>query len=269
MTSISFPPNILSIGERCFEKNVKLSTIDIPNSVINIRSYAFFKSGLITINIQQNSNLTTLSSDCLSETKITSIFIPKNVSFISTQFIRRCPVERIVIDELNKKYTTDSKSIFSGSDNSTLLLVVHSYSGEYKVPSYVTSIDYYCFNGINLTSIKLHENIIQFSEGTFSGCNITSICIPRRVSRINKFCFTNCKNLEEITFSSDLLEIGVMAFVQCNKLKYLEFPDSLKIIEGLSFASCISLTYIIIPGSISTIGDYSFAGCKNFGKFSI
>ena len=234
MQSIIFPNNITSIGKYCFRSNFYLSSIDIPDSVILIDDNAFSEClNLKEINISPNSNLTTLGINIFRDTIVKSIFLSKNVTNISPITFDSCILESITVDQNNPIFHSDSKSVFKGTENSTLYKVVQTFSGEYIVPLFVTSISDMCFDScLKISNIALHNNItslgffgfyhcqaiktinipksvIKIEEGTFLACNsLTSITIPENVILIDSRAFKDCRNLKSITFLSNNNEIS-------------------------------------------------------------
>ena len=74
-------------------------------------------------------------------------------------------------------------------------------------------------NCINLTSIKLPNNLKRISYQTFSGCKkIQKITIPQSVTSIINEAFYNCTNLENIIIPKSVSYIAPDAFRQCKKL---------------------------------------------------
>lgn len=266
MTSIVLPPKITGIGENCFRVTSQLRSIEVPDSVTNIFISAFESSGISDIQFNTSSKLTKLYSNCFAKTKLTSLYIPKNVNLIDPTAIALCPIERIDIDILNIYYKIVSDSVYYGIDNSTLFCVFN-YSSEYIIPRNVVNIMDYCFYKVkkNITSIKLHEDIFSIGKSAFSGCNISSMRIPNKISIINSGCFSSCLFLEEITFEGNITKIGTAAFSSCIKLKSIQLPESLEYLDLLAFYNCTSLTSITIPGNVSVIFG-SFGYCINLNK---
>lgn len=140
LETVILPPNISSIGWLCFYKDIKLTSIDLPDSLVTLISSSFSESGLTTISVSPNSKLEKLDLYCFSSTKISSFFIPKSVKSLIAPF-EDCSLKNVTVDSNNQNLKTDSKSLFSGKDNSTLVFVVQTFLGDYIVPDFVTKID--------------------------------------------------------------------------------------------------------------------------------
>ena len=78
------------------------------------------------------------------------------------------------------------------------------------------------------------------------------------IRKIPNETFKDCKSLNSVIFSSDMLGIGDSAFSGCTNLTSIEIPEGIKSIGVYAFYECPELTSITIPFSIDTIGEYAF-----------
>lgn len=67
-----------------------------------------------------------------------------------------------------------------------------------------------------------HVPVIELAEYLFSGKNCQIIRIPSGVKKIGRYGFYNCRNLEELWFSSDFTDLGSGAFTGCHKIRRME-----------------------------------------------
>lgn len=89
---------------------------------------------------------------------------------------------------------------------------------------------------------------------------ITKVVIEDGITRIGNAAFLQCFNLEEVTLSNDLIEIGNHAFEDSN-LKQISFPDSLTKIGVGAFLGCWQLSNIKLPEKIF-MDTYAFMYCE-------
>ncbi|MBR2300180.1 MAG: leucine-rich repeat domain-containing protein [Alphaproteobacteria bacterium] len=87
---------------------------------------------------------------------------------------------------------------------------------------------------------------------------ITDITIDG-ITRVGNSAFLGATNLENITFSDSVVEIGANA-LHSSGLTHLELPANLKVLEGGSIQNIKSIDNIIIPDSVETIGEAVFWG---------
>ena len=90
------------------------------------------------------------------------------------------------------------------------------------------------FDGANIESVVLQDNITVIGEGAFNGLN----------------------TLKSVTFSNNLTKIGHYAFYDAG-LTNVELPDSLKEIGSQSFREN-NLESLYIPSNVETIGGVAF-----------
>ena len=110
-------------------------------------------------------------------------------------------------------------------------------------------------NDYNQEKINIPANVI-FNEENYS---VTGIGIE---------CFSNCKNLKEITFPSTLTTIAKGAFYGCSNLNQIVLSNKISKIEDNAFAGT-GITNINIPGSVKTISYNLFGGCKKLQTVTI
>ena len=128
-------------------------------------------------------------------------------------------------------------------------------------------------------------NKVRYNEGIY------------KITSIRDFAFNNCANLENVTLSKNIEEIGAGSFQNCNNLNYNEYeggkyiscpgndyfvmmgvedktletytinPNS-KILYK-AFSNCKNLTSITIPSSVTSIGGDVFWYCTSLASITI
>lgn len=96
--------------------------------------------------------------------------------------------------------------------------------------------------------------------------NITHITLPPNVVGIGNEAFSNCHNLIDIEFSTNLREIGFHSFWCCSSLAKVNLPDSLLIIGEGAFAGCKKLETINYSSNLKEIGYAAFNNTKWYEK---
>lgn len=85
--------------------------------------------------------------------------------------------------------------------------------------------------------VTLRDSVITLERGAFSTCeNLTGINL-RNVNIINKSCFTNCCNLEELYVSDLVTYIGEWAFAYCTYLKNISVKEG-TLIDNNALSNC-------------------------------
>ncbi len=155
-TSYTIPDGVVTLGEEAFGLAVALTTIQIPNTVTAIDSWAFDGcESLASLSIP--NSVTTIGQaafqNCLS---LTAIQIPDGITEIADYTFNGC--ESLVSIQLPKHLTKIGEYAFAYC---TALYSV-------KIPDTVTTIANYAFyNCPDLVSVMIPEAVIEIGEKAF------------------------------------------------------------------------------------------------------
>ncbi|MBO7198433.1 MAG: leucine-rich repeat domain-containing protein [Alistipes sp.] len=232
LTSINIPNSVTKIGAKAFSGCLNLRDINIPNSVTKIGESAF--------------------KGCRS---LTSIFIPNCVTEIGQFVFKGC----FNLTEFNSKLASeDGRCLIV---DKKIIAFAPAGLTEYIIPNGVVEIGEYAFEGCSLTTIDIPISVTKIGKYAFSDCiNLRSIDIPNGVTEIEDFAFNGCFNLTSVNIPNSVIKIGEYAFSGCQNLISVSIPNSVTKIERCAFSDCSSLKSIDIPYGVFEIGDYAFSG---------
>lgn len=203
-------------------------TVNIPNNITKIESYAF--------------------EGCQSLKKI---IIPDSVTEIGFGAFRNCSnLQSINIPD---NVTKIGKESFWNCTNLKSI----------NLPDNITIIEDYAFlNCTNLQSINLPDNVTEIGCGTFEVCtSLQSITIPDSVTQIRRETFKDCTNLQSINLPDSITIIEDYAFFNCTNLQSINLPNNITEIGFLAFSNCSMLQSINITNNITYIKYYEFHNC--------
>ncbi len=210
-----------------FPSGKNVSEFQIPDSVTEIGSYAFYNN--ININaVTGTPNVKTVSSRAFyqcSALKGVSGF--ENVTDVGAYAFYLSSLE-----ELN-----------------TFVNLVNIGDRAFSSCEYLSDIS-------ALTKV---ENIGAYA---FYGCNLTSVKGLSNLKTIGNFAFYGNRSLVDFEFSDGLISIGENAFLNCYALKEVEIPDSVTDIKTGAFRFCDSLESIKIGSGVTSIPEECFFNSK-------
>lgn len=271
--------NITTIGEYAFLECTKLSSITLPDSVVNM-SNSVFEDCTSLKSVQLSNGLIEISSNCFNRcSSLTAIDIPDSVLKIGGSAFGEC-------------------TSLSSVDLPNALQEISSYAfqntsiSEISLPQTVTSLGSGTFMGCAaLNSIAIPQKVTTIPTGFASGCtSLSQIDIPYGVAEIKGKAFENCVNLTEIvipnsvtdvsgfigctslskvTLSKNIENIGSQSFKGCNSLKNIELPQSLRFIGESAFEGCTLLENIVLPTKLEEIDSLAFKDCSKLTNITI
>ena len=223
VTSIKIPSNVesngqtytvTSIGNRAFA-NCHITSVDIPDSVISIDSYAF--------------------ASCRS---LTSVDIPDSVTSIGGYAFGGC-------SSLTEVTIPDSVTVI---DNGTFIECTDLTSVD--IPDSVTSIGDGAFSECrSLTSVDIPDGVTSIGDFAFSRCSgLTSVTIPGSVTSIGGRAFWDCDSLTRITFEGTVPEnwgYYYSPFYDCDAVQTVYLSDDLTAEERAEWEEVLPDAYQI------------------------
>ncbi len=168
--------SVMGIGSYAFYGCKSLTSVKIPNSVTEIKEYAFFRSG------------------------ITGIVIPNSVTSIGIYSFSACDdLASITVEKGNPKYysvddcliETETKTLVLGCKNSVI-----PSDGSVKE---IGNLAFYGLDSLNF--IVIPDSVERVGRYAFEKCNnLTGIEISNSVKSIGQYAFWDCSRLTLITF---------------------------------------------------------------------
>ncbi|MDE6661123.1 MAG: leucine-rich repeat domain-containing protein [Anaeroplasmataceae bacterium] len=269
---IIIPDEVTSISSYAFYRISAITSISIPESVINIGNFAFHDTawfinqpdGVIYAGKVIYKHKGTMSEN-------TSIIVRDETIGISDYAFSGC---RGLIG-----ITIPDSVIYIGSN---------AFSGcsrleSIVIPKEITSLNTSVFSDCTaLTSVSLPQGLLSIGEQVFFGCtNLTEISIPDGVTSIGLGAFNGCYFLAELVIPDSVVSIGSYAFYnvpcdyeQIDNLVYMgkvayEFKggDSVTIQEGTkgiaesAFRNRTGLTSVVLPNTLINIDEAAFWQC--------
>ena len=271
ITSIFVPENVTFFGKGVFVSCSNLTTVTFNANITNLPDNTFSYSALKAITLSNSIN--SLGNSAFDNCgNLESITLPNALESIGECTFYNCGKLRSI--NLPKTLTRIEKKAFYRCSSLSLLII----------PNSVTSIGDYAFLNCNMTSINVP--VIDFSAfcnnkvvGLISskirkpvrlidkeGNEINEYVIPNDVESIGDMAFSNCINLNSITFSKSITNVSSSAFQDCKGLVSVVFhcKEIGSWVSGLT-----SIKDVVIGEEVIGIGENAFKGCRGLTSVNI
>ena len=212
MATVILTDSIKTIGARVFsncesltEINLPYSSTTLPASLQLLDYYAFY--------------------GC---TSLTTITIPAGLETIAeiNPFANCTSLTSINVSTNNEHFSSENGSLFN-KDKTRLICFPAGITGNYNIPSSVTSI----------------------GEAAFERSQISSVVIPSSVETLNDLAFFNRSLFVSMIMNEGLVTIDYGAFEGCS-LTNITIPSTVTSIESNSLFGNSSLSSIIVKSTI-------------------
>lgn len=266
VTSVELGNTVTVIGGKAFDGCIEITKINLPDSLREIKDYAFGAYGGVKItSLKLNEGLETLG--VFGKIKLTALYIPKTVTKINydknTFAIDNCTyLNEIIVDEDNPVYKSDPehRSILT-KDGKTLIRLLRNATGSYSIPDGVTTLKTKAISNCNIGAVEFPDSVNNIEPGNFESCpNIKELNFPVlkqwKGNDYDNFLVTGCQNLIKVTFKGFDNGLGT--------------PVDYKNFANCSLYNCPSLKEIVFPDevyeNVTTLGQKAFMGTSVSGE---
>lgn len=120
--------NVVEIGQEAFYENTQLTSITLPSTIRDIKTYGFYGcTNLTSITLPQG--IQRLYASCFARAGLTSITVPSSVSYAGGGLFSYCPLTEAKIYTTNvSKVNSKANSWFLAVPNATVLHIPTSVS---------------------------------------------------------------------------------------------------------------------------------------------
>ena len=244
---IFIPSSVICIGEWAFY-GCSSSSIFIPSSVTSICEAAFY--GCSSLKIYYCGNETQWKKMQIDDSTIKEWKIIFNAAPAALMIKLKNNIAESIsqLFAITNQIRARAAFRFNARIKNGVLIKYKGKAKEVFIPSFVTSIGEWAFNGCK---------------------SLTSISIPASVTSIGEWAFSYCSALTSIIIPDSVTSIGDSTFSGCNSLTSISIPASVTSIGDSAFSGCSSLTSITIPDSVTSIGTWAFYGCKSLTSITV
>ena len=296
LTSVSIPSGVTTIKSWSFTECRNITSVNIPNTVTTIGGYAFSECNSLK-SVLIPKSVTTLGTAVFDGTRDMTRMV---VASGNPVYDSRNNCNAIIETATNTLVEGCNTTVIP---NTVTAIAELAFSYRYTlsnlaIPNSVTSIDNQAFIGCKaLTSIHIPASLVTINYSPFQDCdNLASITvasdnpvydsrdncnaiietatnklkagcqttiIPNTVTIIDRYAFSYCTNLEEISIPNSVTFIDQMAFEYCAGLKSVHIPNSVTAIGNWVFIDCELLSDVysdIENPSAIEMGTYVFSG---------
>lgn len=229
------------LGTSLFAQYITGMSVDGGAVIEPTKTYSFPTKGEHTIEfIPSSLNSTPVNMFCnLPVFKVTSIYIPDNITTLGEKFAASC--KELTSVRLSNNLTILPTDCFNGC----------SALKEIELPASLTTLGKLCLANTGLESIVIPDSVTGYGVGINYGTDQ----------------FNSCKSLKTVTLSSGLTYIADNMFYGCSALEEITIPANVTDLRNYTFYNCSALKKITAMNTTAPIiYTNTFNGVGNYGK---
>lgn len=266
LTSMEIPDSVIDVGNQSFQQCYGLKSIKLSNQLKGVWYKMFYRCGNLTeINLPDSVEQLGRYAfyGCSSLRKIT---FGKGIKKSGAKAFGLC-------NNLNAVHTRDLKAWCETTYDYFMMSLQSTFESQPLYYAHELYFDDEDGTSTLVEELEVPDGTKEIGQYAFLGCtSLKSVKTPQSLKMIDKMAFMDCVNLEKVYFDEGLVSMKYSVFQRCKKLKFIKFPDTLKSI-GIDpdaienpgspiFSWCDDLTEITLGSGIEVI-DILCQACSN------
>lgn len=160
----------------------------------NVVGYGLFADCRQLTDVVLPADAVTIEKDAFMNcTSLTTITVPASATNISPS--SGCvSLAAVNVSDANVCYSSIDGVLFNAGATEILWFPIGK-KGDYELPSTVTAIGDYAFQGCNITRFILPDNLTEIGQAVFYGSNVEEVSMPAKLRLIPTATFQNCPRL--------------------------------------------------------------------------
>ncbi len=283
LREVGLPSGLKSIKRSAFEGCSNLVWIEIPESVMTIGEKAFAdNTRLSSVAFLGNNKLETVGAFAFLNCGSLRMFeLPANLKYIDgSALFGAQALTSITVQKGNTAFSSQDGVLFNFT-GSKLVAFPAAKGREYTVPAQTKTIGDYAFGYANLATIDL-SGITSIGGAAFAYSELEELTIPDATTTVGSSAFYHNLRLASVSIGRGLTSIEQAVFACDSSLEAITIPNTIQIIglgafdsSGLTtvtFEENSNLQFISlnafyqnriakldIPASVASIEAYAFA----------
>ena len=268
----------------------KINTIVLPNGLTRIGDNAFLQASVTNVEIPDT--VISIGTNAFWNCNTIQTTLPASVQELGATAFYGTFVVNV---DANSPYfcSEEGGKILYNKDKTTLYQVSQDCTGNFTIPSTVTTINDFAMNGCakvtgelaipdsvqtigrsafespGFTSLTLGNSVKEIGVSAFYKCDkmTGNLIIPTSVTTIGENAFASTGFDGKLDFQAQIEEFPVAIFKGLN-FTSVSFSDSVKTIGDRAFQNCKQLKTVTFGQGLETIGEYAFEGSGISGKLT-
>ena len=302
ITAVVIGEGVTHIGEHAFDSFGKLQSVQLPDSLLEIGTTAFYGCGLQTLQLPEE--LAYIGSFAFGGNALTEVTLPEGLRYVdrgafegmeSLQSVTIGPATRLSLYTVSPVFANTNVTIHGYTNSAAedyARINGHEFQSvgtlEWTSEGQCGDDVYYQLNrDTGLLRVNGTGAMWDFNGTWMEGENaaawvdglelspwsqeresIRAVTIGDGVTSVGDNAFEGCCWLWDVSFGSTVERIGFQAFLDAG-FELLALPENITEISGCAFNWCRNLWYVRLPEQLPELYRDAFADCENLRELWI
>ncbi|MDE6223624.1 MAG: leucine-rich repeat domain-containing protein [Muribaculaceae bacterium] len=221
VVDLIIPNTVTEIKDYAFYKSASvIANIELSDSIESIGNYSFSSSPLRTVNLP--NTLTSVGDYAFaSSSNLKSVVIPSSLVRIGASAFWNCSLERMEFESLEHLLNIEFGDVYSKCGRA-IYIGGKEIPDTLVIPNTIHEIKILALSDCKIVSVEIPNSVTAIRESAFSYCDLTSVNIGDSVALIDTYAFGGCTRLSSIQIGKSIRTIGPGNFSDCSKLRSIK-----------------------------------------------
>ena len=257
--TVKIENGITSVGGYAFREYTNLTTVELPETIIQIDTYAFCNdTKLINIALENVEEFGSYSF--LGCTGLTSLALTSARNIGEQAFLNCSELTTVTLGSEEHCVEKVGKRAFNGCTALTSVTFANVKEvGEFSFEkSKLTSADLKTveivgqrafYESTDLKNVIFGNNLKVLQESAFASTGISSVSIPGTVTDMKEYVFSGCTSMKNASVAEGINTVSKGCFSGNTALEEVTLPVTLSSVGQSAFSNCTSLKTVKYAGT--------------------
>lgn len=257
--TVKIEKGITSVGGYAFREYTNLTTVELPETIIQIDTCAFWNDTKLTDialeNVEEFGSYSFLGCTGLTSLALTSAKNIGEQAFVNCSELTTVTLgsEEHCVEKVGKRAFNGCTALTSVTFANVKEVGEFSFQGSKLTSADLKTVEIVgqsaFYKSTDLKKVIFGKNLKSLQEGAFAYTGISSVSIPGTVTDMKENVFSGCTSMKNVSVAEGINTVSKGCFSGNTALEELSLPVTLTSVGQSAFSNCTSLKTVKYAGT--------------------